>query len=375
MYSKHGLKMVQQQNKFSPYSKHLFMRRFLYCCIITQTLCGSPLGAQQKNIQISGSIKRPDICFQQSGPKDSINAGLYLMVGDKAAKDPVAVQYRRSGNTVCCTPLYPLAAGERFLVKAAGFADTLLSVPADPVQLPAAPASVAAIYPLSDSIPKNILFFHVRFTQAMQEDQRAWKKIRIYDDSGQLVQNTWRQRSFWLDSGRLLVLMIHPGRVKSGIRYIGPVFDIGRKYTVVADSSLKDRYGQSLKAPAQHTYSVGQDLKERLKIVSATTKVSSGSMEPVVIRLNNAADHAAAFAGITILDKAGKEVRYTLAQGNDNNLNLHPAQPWTKGRYRIQVAGSFYDCTGNRLHRLFEMQSMESFRDDDKPRMLDFQVE
>lgn len=375
MCSKHGLKKAWQENKFSQYSKHLFMKRFLYCGIITQTLCGSPIWAQQKNIQISGSPKRPDICLQLNGPQDSTQPKLYFVADNKAAETPVAGHYRRSGNTVCYTPMYPLAAGERFLVKAAGYADTLLSVPADPVQTPVAPASVAAIYPLADSIPKNILFFHVRFTQAMQEDQRAWKKIHIYNDSGQLVPNTWRQRSFWLDSGRLLVLMIHPGRVKSGIRYIGPVFDIGRKYTLIADSSLKDRYGQSLKTSAQHTYSVGPDLKERLKIVSATTKVSSGSMEPVIIRLNNAADHAAAVAGISIADQSGKEVAFTLAQGKDNNINLYPAQSWTKGRYRIQIAGSFYDCTGNRMHRLFEMQSMESFRDDDKVKTLELSVE
>ncbi|MBL7711569.1 MAG: hypothetical protein JNL13_03855 [Chitinophagaceae bacterium] len=310
-----------------------------------------------------------------NGPQDSTQPKLYFVADNKAAASPVAGHYQRSGNTLCYTPMYPLAAGERFLVKAAGYADTLLSVPADPLLVPEVPASVAAIYPLSDSIPKNILFFHVRFTQAMQQDQQAWKKIHIYNDSGQLIPNTWRQRSFWLDSGRLLVLMIHPGRVKSGIRYIGPVFDIGRKYTLLADSSLKDRYGQALKASAQHTYHVGQELKERLKIVSATTKLSSGTTEPVLIRLNNAADHAAAVAGISMVDQAGKEVAFTLEQENNSNLLLRPAQAWAKGRYRIQVAGSFYDCTGNRFHRLFEMQGSESFRDDDKVRTLELSVE
>ncbi|HTN17593.1 MAG TPA: hypothetical protein VL092_07935 [Chitinophagaceae bacterium] len=342
------------------------MKRFFYCCIITQTLCGSPLWAQQKSIQISGSMKLPDICLQVAGLNDSTQPRLYFVTDNKAAESPVAGHYRRAGHTICYTPMYPLAAGERFLVKAEGFADTLLSVLADPVVIPAIPASVADIYPLTDSIPKNILFFHVRFAQAMQESQQAWKKISILDEQGTVIPNTWRQRSFWLDSGRLLVLMIHPGRVKSGIRYIGPVFAIGKKYTLVVDSTLKDVYGRSLNTNAQRTYTVVQELSEKLKINAVSTKLRSGTKDPVSIQLNNAADHGAAIAAFSIYDASERKVDFTLVQNKTNTLLLQPLQSWEPGKYRIVRAGSFFDCAGNRFNRLFEMKGLESFRDDDK---------
>jgi hypothetical protein len=342
------------------------MKRFFYCCLLMQTFLCTDLHAQQKHFVLSGDPKQPDICLEMNGAKDTIRPGIYLLAGNAIATSAVGGRFRSSGNSVCFTPMYPLAAGERFVIQAIGCADTVITIPSDPTQIPAAATSVAAIYPLADSIPKNILFFHVRFTQAMQESEQAWMKISILDDKGELIPNTWRQRSFWLDSGRLLVLMIHPGRVKSGIHYIGPVFDMGKQYTLVVDSTLKDVYGRSLGASATQTYTVVQDQKERLKISSVSAKVTSGTKEPISVQLNNAADHAAAVAGFSIVGPSEKEVRFTLVQNNTNTLLLQPEQAWQPGRYRIVRAGSFYDCAGNRVNRLFEMKGTETFRDDDK---------
>lgn len=342
------------------------MKRFFYCCLLMQTFLCTDLHAQQKHFVVSGNPKQPDICLAVNGVKDTIRPSIYLLVGDAIATSAVGGRFRNTGSSVCFTPMYPLAAGQRFIIRAKGCVDTVITIPSDPIQIPAAATSVAAIYPLADSIPKNILFFHVRFTEAMQESEQAWMKISILDDKGSLIPNTWRQRSFWLDSGRLLVLMIHPGRVKSGIHYIGPVFDMGKRYTLVVDSTLKDVYGRALHASATHTYTVVQDQKERIKISSVTAKVKSGTNEPISIHLNNAADHAAAVTGFSIVDNSEKEVRFTLVQNNTNKLQLLPEQAWRPGRYRIVRTGRFYDCAGNRVNRLFEMKGTETFRDDDK---------
>ncbi|MFA6152120.1 MAG: hypothetical protein WC716_12415, partial [Chitinophagaceae bacterium] len=81
---------------------------------------------------------------------------------------------------------------------------------------------------------------------------------------------------------------------------------------------------------------------------------------------NNAADHAAAVTGFSIVDGSNKEVKFTLVQNNTNTILLQPQQAWHPGRYRIVRAGSFYDCSGNRFNRLFEMKGTETFRNDDK---------
>ena len=342
------------------------MKHFLYCSLFVPLLICTELHAQQKHFVLSGDPKQPDICIQVNGSNDTIQPNVYLLTGNAMATSAVGGRFRSSGHNRCFTPMYPLAAGERFIIKATGFVDTMISIPANSIQIPAAPTSVAAIYPLADSIPKNILFFHVRFTQSMQESEQAWMKISILDDKGTLIPNTWRQRSFWLDSGRLLVLMIHPGRVKSGIRYIGPVFDVGKQYTLVVDSSLKDIYGRSVLAGSSHTYTVVKERKERIKINSVTANVTSGTNEPIALQLNNPVDHASALTGFSIVDQSEKELSFTLIQNNNNTLLLQPDKAWQPGRYHIVRAGRFYDCAGNRVNRLFEMKGKETFSEDDK---------
>lgn len=302
------------------------MKRFYYCCFLMLSVLCTDLCAQPKHFVLSGNPRQPEICLEMNATNDTVRPFIYLLEGNAIATAAVGGRFRSTGNSVCFTPLYPLAAGERFMIRAKGCVDTVITIASDPIQIPAAATSVAAIYPLTDSIPRNILFFHVRFTEPMQESDKAWMKISILDEKGKLIPNTWRQRSFWLDSGRLLVLMIHPGRVKSGIHYIGPVFDTGKRYTLVADSTLKDIYGRSLGASANRSYTVVQDQKERLKINAVTAKVKSGTNEPITIQLNNAADHAAAVTGFSIVDGSNKEVKFTLVQNNTNTILLQPQQ-------------------------------------------------
>lgn len=324
--------------------------------------------AAQGTFLFSGNPLQPSICLQQTAVDTGI-AGevmgpcLYLLSGTVAAAFPVAGTYTNSGTTRCYKPLYPLAAGQHFLLRAKGNRDTIISVTDNKV-IPAAAPAVAAIYPIADSIPENILFFHVRFTQPMEEDHEAWKKVSITDEQGTIIPRTWRQRSFWLDSGRLLVLMIHPGRVKSGIHYTGPVFEKGRHYTVTVDSSITNIYGRQLSNTVSHRYHILPEQKKLLQTCSVTRRIKARSKEPLAIRFCKGVDHAAAFTGIFIYDDAGNPLPCIVQQSAECVISLQPLTGWPKGKLRLELAGTLYDCAGNRQNRLFEMKKKKTYRKD-----------
>lgn len=345
------------------------MDRFFCLCVSVVFLLSYSAARGQRALLVSGNTEQPRICISQSNSDtgkggELVRPALYLLCGDTAASFPVAGKYTAAGSEWCYQPLYPLAAGQRFLLRAKGYRDTVISIAAKVVALPAAPTAVAAFYPLSNSIPENILFFHIRFTQSMKEDREAWKKVTVADESGIEIPRTWRQRSFWLDSGRLLVLMIHPGRVKSGIHYTGPVFVKGHQYTLTVDSTMTDSYGRTMARTVSHPYSVRPEFRAILKTCEVTRKVDAGSSQPILIRFCNGVDHAAACTGILMYDAAGKRLACTVQQYEECTVSLQPQAPWPKGKLRLELAGDMYDCAGNRLNRLFEMKKKQTLLKD-----------
>jgi hypothetical protein len=343
------------------------MNRFFYWCTGVLLLLLQDAAAQQ-SFQVSGTATQPHVCMQQvngqtGGAAESVGSCLYLLNGDAVAEFPVAGRYTAQGSTTCFEPLYPLGEGQRFLLRAPGYRDTIITTPPRAIPVTGAPG-VVSFYPMTDSIPENILFFHIRFTQAMEEDREAWKKVSVTDEQGKLIPRTWRQRSFWLDSGRLLVLMIHPGRVKSGIHYTGPVFIQGHTYTIAVDSTMADSYGRHLKTSVRHHYYILPERRERLQACKVTRSLESGTRTPVQITFCNGVDHGAAITGIFLYDAAGKPLPCTIRQDEEYTVSVQPGTPWPKGKLRLELTGDLYDCAGNRLNRLFEMKRSKTYRKD-----------
>lgn len=323
----------------------------------------------QAKYQISGNNRQPNICIPQvSAGSDTGRKGrkpfLYLMSGNEISELPVAGNYTDTNGWICFQPLYPLAEGNSFVLRTAGYNDTIISIAAAKMAIPTESGSVSAIYPLTDTIPENILFFHVRFSQTMKEDKDAWKKVHIINDRGEKISGTWRQRSYWLDSGRLLVLMIHPGRVKSGIHYTGPVFIKGKAYTIQVDSTLEDQYGRSLTASAHHRYVVTEEQRQKLQACSVPATLKSGTKEAIEIKFCNGIDYAAACTGIFMYDAAGKALACTVQQYEECTVRIQPVASWPKGKIQLELSGSLYDCAGNRLNRLFEMKKKNTYLKD-----------
>lgn len=284
--------------------------------------------------------------------------GLYMVVDSMAASVPVSGHYSISGRKLSFEPTYALGDGLEFEVvyKTGDKTNTRRFRTADR-SLPDISTRVVTAYPTCDTIPYNTLFFHVRFSQPMMGDIQAYKHVQVYDDAGNERLNAWRQKSFWLDSGRLLVLMIHPGRVKNGIHYESPLFDSGRYYKLVVDKDIKDANDNPLVDRYEQRFFVkGEDRISPVPGIDKGRLPAAGTIMPLRLSFSEGMDYASVLDGVKLCDDMGATVPCKIESEPGNRyFTLLPHRQWKKGSYSLVLKGAVYDFAANRVSRLFEM--------------------
>lgn len=287
---------------------------------------------------------------------------LYMIISDTPATVPVSGSYTITGRELSFLPTYTLGDGKEFEVQYRTGGQPVTKrfiMPSKPK--PTATASVITAYPRVDTVPYNTLFFHVRFSEPMLEDKDAYHYVKVYDEHGAERERAWRQKSFWLDSNKVLVLMIHPGRVKTGIHYEGPLFDSGRRYTIKVDTGIRDVNGQALNVAYTQQYYVGGEDRTCPKAEIAHKLLPKDkTREPILLSFSEYMDHASVTEGTNIYDHTGKHIPCIVsALADDSHYQVMPLQKWQKGKYTLVLKSAVYDIAANRIGRPFETTSIE----------------
>lgn len=303
---------------------------------------------------------------------------IFLVNNGIAAQIPVAGKYFIEKNELVYIPLYTLGYNMEFearFEKAGNIAaHRRFRTPPNPIS--AIPSRVETIYPLTDTIPYNALYFHIRFNQSMFESVNAFKYVKVLDGSGKEITNAWRHKSFWLDSGKLLVLMIHPGRVKNGIHYEGPLFDSGKYYTIKVEYGIPDRNGNQSSGEFSKKYFIaGEDRSIPTVRIDSIHLPGTNSTDPVSFIFSEGMDNASVLDGVSVFDEQGNAIPcYIREKKSDRLFTVTPLKKWAKGNYYISLNGIIYDFAGNRLNRLFEITDVSQINADKKKTVLRFSV-
>ncbi|MES2780055.1 MAG: hypothetical protein V4651_09195 [Bacteroidota bacterium] len=325
-----------------------------------------------EKIRISGDELQPTISVRISGDQLSFlsynlqeNAkgilSLHMVRGGIVASLPVSGKYILESGTLSFTSLYRLGNGLVYevhyhrgpkLVKSR-FTTPQASFSKDQ-------AKVIRIYPIADTVPVNILFFHVRFSHPMADDIKAYTYVQLSREDGTIIQDTWRQRSFWLDSMRVLVLMIHPGRVKNGIHYTGAVFEMNKKYTITVQKEIKDMNGHALKKDVIKQFVITGEDRVLPEIAGMSKTVKAGTRNPLIIAFSEGMDHASCIDGLKIYYDGKESVSCTIRENeNDRNVIVIPEREWKKGSYKVLFESVVSDFAANRTNRLFEIKDIK----------------
>ena len=200
------------------------------------------------------------------------------------------------------------------------------------------------VQPSGPEVPANLLRISLRFATPVEGS--LLPRLSLMRADGRRVDEPFLEQELWSPNGKVLTIMMHPGRVKSGLvahDTIGPVLRAGDDVTLALD-------GRPIKR-----WSVGpDDVTGPLASAWKVSGVRIGSREPLVVTLDGPIDGRDTDY-LAIADAHNRRVRghARLANG-ETTWTFAPSAPWRAGTYRFVARGTLEDPAGNRLGGHFE---------------------
>lgn len=203
---------------------------------------------------------------------------------------------------------------------------------------------VVLVQPSGTQVPANLLRISIRF--ATQIEGPVLHRISLLRADGREIQKPFLEQELWSPDGTVLTLMMHPGRVKSGLNaraHMGPILAMGDNVSLALDGLPIKRWSVG---PADEAGPATSAWK-----VSA---VRAGSLQRLVVTLDGPIDGRDA-GYLVIADGRGRRVagRARLTIG-ESAWTFIPNAPWRAGTYKLVVRGTLEDPAGNRLGGRFE---------------------
>jgi hypothetical protein len=223
------------------------------------------------------------------------------------------------------------------------------------------PTEITNVYPSGGKIPENQLKFYIHFSRPMSQGV-AYKHIQLLDEQGKPIERGFLelQEELWTTDFQRFTLFIDPGRIKRGLRpreELGPVFEEGKKYTLIVDRNWPDAEGTPLGKTYRQAITVaGPDdhqpdpKKWKLEAPKADTT------QPLVVKFGEPLDEAMLHRVLWVVDNRGETIAGTIAVKEEETCWLFtPARPWRSGSYSLVAETILEDLAGNSIARPFEV--------------------
>ena len=203
---------------------------------------------------------------------------------------------------------------------------------------------VVLVQPSGPEVPANLLRLSITF--AVQVEGPLLRRLSLVRADGRPVQAPFLEQELWSPSGKILTVMMHPGRVKTGLKAHdekGPILSVGNDVALALDGVPIKRWRVG---PADEIGPMASEWK-----VSA---VRVKSKQALVVALDGPIDGRDADY-LAIADDRGRRVagRARLTNG-ESTWTFTPSEPWRPGAYQLVVRGTLEDPAGNRLGSHFE---------------------
>jgi len=292
-----------------------------------------------------------------------------------ADQPPLLGKYEVDEDNLRFTPRFPFLPGNRYRGRL--HPEVLEGKKPDPkhavtldIALPApkrtAATVVTQIYPTAGKLPENQLRFYLHFSQPMSKGE-AYTHLHLLKENGEEIDRPFLElgEELWDTSGTRLTLLIHPGRIKRGLRprdELGPVLEMGHSYTLVVDAAWKDAGGEPLKAPFHKKFATEKPVE--VGIDTATWKIvppAANSKQPLVVKFPRPLDHGLLLSKLYVLGPSGRPTVGDVAvTSEERQWAFTPAEPWQGGEYSLEVDTVLEDLAGNRIGRPFELAEGET---------------
>jgi hypothetical protein len=222
-------------------------------------------------------------------------------------------------------------------------AAALVVVLSEPRAAPPAPR-VVLVQPSAPEVPANLLRISIEFAAPVEGP--VLSRIALLHADGRPVQEPFLQQELWSPNGRILTVLMHPGRVKTGLNAraeMGPILAVGDEVALALDGRPIQRW---IVGAARENGPVPSAWK--LSPISVATK------QALVVVLDGPIDGRDADY-LAIADSRNRRVdgRAQLKDG-ESVWTFSPSAPWQAGEYKLVARGTLEDPAGNRLGGHFE---------------------
>lgn len=203
---------------------------------------------------------------------------------------------------------------------------------------------VVLVQPSGPQVPANLLRISIRLATPVEGP--LLHRITLSRADGRRIQEPFLEQELWSPDGKVLTVLMHPGRVKSGLKaraQMGPILAVGDEVSLALDGLAIKRW------------SVGPT-DEAGPVTSAwkLSGVRAETLQPLVVALDGPIDGQDA-GYLAVADADGRRVagRASLTLG-ESAWMFTPEEPWRAGAYKLVVRGTLEDPAGNRLGSRFE---------------------
>lgn len=298
-------------------------------------------------------------CLRVEGLADAAAVGVWpAAAGDHGSLPAMAGSWVRENGGLCFVPRFAFVDGESYVVVADG---VRLGQLARPRRMPESPAAeVAAIFPTSPVLPRNILRFYVWFTAPMSEGSAA-DHIGLVDGDGLAVLDAVMptEDELWDADRRRLTVLMDPARIKRGLvsnQVLGYPLRTGQTVRLVVGDGYPDARGVPLKAGSERSYLIGTDERGLVDLARWRLEVpGAGTTEPLRVEFDRPLDHALLGRCLRVADREGRTVAGRAGIGpGESTWVFAPHQVWSPAPYELAVQPILEDLAGNSVERVFD---------------------
>jgi hypothetical protein len=230
--------------------------------------------------------------------------------------------------------------------------------------LPLATLAAPLVTPSGPAVPENLLRIVVHLDRPLQAPPDM-RHVVLLGSDGMAIDGAFLDLPLAGRDGKSLTLLLHPGRIKTGVGpnvALGPALRAGQSVMLRIDDPQLDRV-------VEKRWQVQPPLRQAIMPQRWTLQaVKRGSRAPLRVLLSTALDADAAPL-LALQGPDGRRVAGTarLAAG-ETEWHFTPAQAWRAGSYVLRVHPQLEDPQGNRLCSAFEQAGQSAQQCDDEAR-------
>lgn len=303
---------------------------------------------------------------------------IYRVRDNSISRIPVSCRYGLNKNGfLVIEPKKSLANGLEFTIKSIEGKDTCwtkFSTPKKEIHANNSQKVNLEMFPKTENIPLNILCFHIKFSEAMEPKKDAFRFVEVYDDKGDKIFNMWRNRTYWLKNNTVMVLMVHPARVKRGIDLDIP-FKEKKEYKIILQEGLKSKTGIELpKQELKNFKAINPDYSLPQFLYFDSLLPKSQTRQSLKFYFSEGMDYSSIRDGVTIQmnDEFVKgEIKIL---NSDDAFEFKPSKSWKSGKYQLLLHNKVSDFSANGLNSPFEEKLDQQYPHKNKTETRSFEI-